>query len=279
MDSPTNSVQATILNENDPQKFAEDAKEMARNMIVPMRKFVRELERIVDDCDKILDWLASQPETIPEILQGQLGPDLYSQGYIESVQKRFDRAKTELFYIYWKYCECAYRHDVPNEIAGTADDPRAVFKVDVRISGQLLLVKLPLLWSRYSAILHTKKKCFAADNLSWMDWELRAALGKVRDKIPLYLCKNICYVHVVPEELRMFVDNDNYDTKHITDTIVASLLGSDNGLVCSFSCYGMSEGEISAGSYVVVSPDFNAPPSLESLLPVLKVSFSTNSQP
>lgn len=71
----------------------------------------------------------------------------------------------------------------------------------------------------------------------------------------------------------MFSGNDNYDTKHITDTIIDHLLGTDNGLVCSFSYCGMQEGELPVGSYVIVSPDLNAPPPPASLLPVLKNNF------
>lgn len=279
MDSQKNAAKPVVLDEADPQKFAEDAKEMAQNMIAPMKKFVRELEKAVDDCDKILGWLALQPETIPEILQGELGPDLYSQDYVKSIKMRFDKAKTALYYIYWKYCECAYRHDVPSEIAGTSNDPRAVFEVDVRIVEQLLLVKLPLLWSRYGAIMHTGKQCYKTDSLRWFEWELNAALERISDQVPLYMYKNIGYLHVIPKALRTFVDNDNYDTKYITDTITTYLLGTDNGLVCSFSFYGMEEGELPVGSYAIVSPNFNAPPSMDTILPILKDAFLQESRP
>lgn len=274
MNSQKDNMKPSVFDAPSTENFAMGAKEVVQKMLKPLTQTVTELRKISEDCNKILDWVSSQPEKISEVLAQNVGPDYYSQRYIESIKRRLGNAKTALFYAYWQFAECAYTQDPPDEIAFRSSDPRAVFDVKTAVVDQLLLVKLPLLWSRYAAFLHDGKRCFATDSLRWFEWELRSALDKIRDQIPLYLNKNICYVHVVPKNSRMFADNDNYDTKHITDTIANSLLGTDNGLVCSFSYYGMQEGELPAGSYVIISPDLNAPPPLASLLPVLRSCFS-----
>ena len=268
------SSELVPMDMNEQAEFAKDSKENAQKMLAPAMEHVAELKRIIKDCDEILDWIELQPKEIPRETAENLGPDLYSKHYVDSIKERFSRVKTSLYLMYYFYGKHFYDYASIHAQAGQSDDSWAVFEVKAKVKNQCLLVKLPLLWSRYVAFLHNKKGCHATDSLGWMRWELRAALDKISDQIPLYVCKNICYVHVVPKDSTAHADNDNYDTKQITDTIIEYILGTDNGLVCSFSFYGIEEGELPVGSYAIVSPDHNAPPSLASLLPLLKAAFS-----
>lgn len=262
---------------NNPKLMREvvvNAKEKAEKISKFERKFSTDLRKIIEECDKIIDWIPDPP---PEkTATGE--PDLVSFYLLESIQKRFKQLKTNLFYIYWNFARYDLADGMPDADAPTVsefwEEHCKVFDVKAAVNGQLLLVKLPLLWSRYTTILGNGKRAYATDSLKWMDWELRSALAKIREQIPLYLKKNICYIHVIPEGEFCPVDNDNYDTKHITDIITRDLIGTDNAMICSFSFYGMRAGELPEGTYVAVSPDLNRPPALDSLVPIFNGAFS-----
>ncbi len=180
--------------------------------------------------------------------------------------------------MYWNFVRYDLIDRMPDADAPTVsefwEEHCKVFDVKAAVKDRYLLVKLPPLWGRYTAILCNGKRVYATDSLKWMDWELRSALSKIREQIPLCLKKNICYIHVIPKGDPCPVDNDNYDTKHITDVITTYLIGTDSAMICSFSFYSMRAGELPEGTYAVASPDLNRPPALESLVPVLKEAFS-----
>lgn len=262
---------------NNPKLMREvvvNVKEKAEKISKFERKFSTDLRKIIEECDKIIDWIPDPP---PEkTATGE--PDLVSFYQLESIQKRFNQLKTNLFYMYWTLARYDLADGMPDADAPTVSEfwekHCKVFDVRVAVKGQLLLVKLPPLWGRYTAMLSNGGRAYPTDSLKWMDWELRSALAEIQEQIPLYLKKNICYIHVLPEGVSCFVDNDNYDTKHITDIITSYLLGTDNAMICSFSFYSMRAGELPESTYVVVSPDLNEPPALKALVPILNREFS-----
>ncbi len=148
----------------------------------------------------------------------------------------------------------------------------SVFKVKAVVFSGNLVVKTPLLWSRYSHKNSSGTGVRRSDYLRFFDRELRSELLKIESQIPQYETRHIAYLHVVPKAAARVADSDNYDTKHITDTISDFMIGGDGAFVCSFSNFSILEGELPPGSYAVVSDNFQNPRSLSELCGVLKNS-------
>ena len=70
------------------------------------------------------------------------------------------------------------------------------------------------------------------------------------------------YFHVIAPDKKTFPDNDNRDTKRMTDTVCDALCLSDNALFCSFSAFGSRTANLEEGTYLCVSGDYDTPPTL-----------------
>lgn len=143
---------------------------------------------------------------------------------------------------------------------------RSIFEVKVAVQGQWVIIKMPLLPSRYNP--HFKPTVTHETNKYWLwycnffDVELTAELLKKRDILPTYPRRNLAYLHIRNDTKTTLPDADNFDTKHITDTVSDLLLGTDNPNACSFSSWAEITDELPESSYLCVSPEYATPPSL-----------------
>lgn len=152
----------------------------------------------------------------------------------------------------------------------------SIFEVKVAVQNNWILTKLPLLFSRYSRANFFKNggknKPAFTDFGYWFDRELNAALYKKNSEIPHYIEKHFSYLHVVPGDTQFPTDADNYDEKHVTDIISNHMLCTDGADFTSFSSMSIRDEILETGTYVIVSPTFGNPPSLDTLVKQIQMA-------
>lgn len=123
-----------------------------------------------------------------------------------------------------------------------------------------LLVKLPLLWNKYEYTRWTNGHKWTYDYLAWFTRNLDSSLTLIDEKIPPLREKHLHYMFVISSRRAQASDSDNYDTKAITDAIVAHTFGGDGALACSFSYCSFADDDLPEGTYITISPGFGNVP-------------------
>ncbi len=146
------------------------------------------------------------------------------------------------------------------------------FEVKAAVRDNILLIKLPLLWSRYWYKRSGNSPVKSSDYLEWFDRELDSALYQIEEKLPLFLERNFTYLHVTPAG-KYATDSDNYDTKHVTDVIANHLVGTDHPSYNSFFYASMQEGLLSPGTYVAITQGVRIVPQMDKIISLIMSEF------
>lgn len=256
----------------------------------PSNREVQARKDLLDSMEKVERYasrMVRQSEAIREIAEPEeSSSELFSldserrTGRTEFVRAALRNIRSDLFHAYWaltgvNFIDAPYFAKGQVEAACNAENQESkVFdSVAVKVLKRCVFVKMPLLWSRYSYAKLGNKSLPSTDSLSWFDRELNAAFNAVADTLPVLQERHITYLHVVPLTERQPVDNDNYDTKHITDIIAGHLGSSDVCFSTSFSYMSIREGALPSGTYIVVTPEVGVPPPIASIVTQLKKAF------
>ena len=70
------------------------------------------------------------------------------------------------------------------------------------------------------------------------------------------------------------IDNDNHETKHVTDGISGFLPGGDSPLSCNFFMSAASSHEIPEGTYITVTPADNGAKRAVDIIDFWKSAFA-----
>lgn len=198
----------------------------------------------------------------------------------EKTSEQLKQSFTALFHLYWSLTNPKLLLNGRTEFDVLTSEAYtkyfSVFEVKIVVQDNWILIKLPVLFSRYSrANLFkngSKKKAAFTDFGYWFDRELNAELYKKSSEIPHYVEKHFSYLHVIPIDIPFPADADNYDSKHITDVVSNHMLCTDGADFTSFSSMSIREGILETGTYVIVSPTFGNPPSLDTLVEQIQMA-------
>lgn len=154
-----------------------------------------------------------------------------------------------------------------------------IFDVTVEVKNDWLLVKTPPLPSRYKRWAPFKSHN-AVDTFPLYARELDAALSRKfvelseeeAMKFYGYPRKNIAYIFAMPKDAAQIIDTNNRDTKKTTDIICDHMLTDDGAYCTSFESFSVSDKILPAGTYIVVSPNFENPPPLSALIEAIKAT-------
>lgn len=161
-----------------------------------------------------------------------------------------------------------YHGATPYIEALTSDEQkklRSVFDVKATVWDKWVLIKMPLLPTRYSS----KFKPYSTHetNQYWVwyftvfEIELAAELQKIASQIPTYSRRNLAYLHIKNHGKNGLPDADNFDTKHVTDIVVEAMGGNDGPGLCSFVSWAEVTPDLPEGTYLCVSSKYESPPS------------------
>lgn len=150
----------------------------------------------------------------------------------------------------------------------------AVFDLKLEMDEQKILLKLPLLWSKYGTHGGMPPQYIAKGYWMWFGNELEALFHKKEADIPVFHRSHFSYIHVLKPKGFGYPDNDNYDTKFITDKVISWLGGTDGPLQVSFSSMSFVSENLEEGTYLVVTPNYNSGPDLETIRQWLNAAFS-----
>lgn len=152
------------------------------------------------------------------------------------------------------------------------------FEVEVCTKADWLIVKTPPLPGRYKRYNHFSSRGCYTDYSPLYSRELNAALAKKfaqfsREELTRfwsYPKKNFAYIFAMSKGDSHIIDSDNRDTKTTTDTICDHLLTDDGAYCTSFESFSVSDEILPVGTYIIVSPNFQNPPSLPTLIETIK---------
>lgn len=147
------------------------------------------------------------------------------------------------------------------------------FHLDLKADNEKLIVKLPILWSRYGPKQGVPAYIIAKGYWCWFGSEIERLFLQHENEIPPFRRSHFSFVHVLDPNKSHYPDNDNYDTKFITDKIISCIGGTDGPLQVSFSSMSLPSTNLEEGTYVVVSHNYNQSPSLQTLKEWLKTAF------
>lgn len=142
----------------------------------------------------------------------------------------------------------------------------SVFEVKAELKDGLLLIKMPPLPSMFHSQFGNGNRYRSQPSARWFVHELEAALYQIPERPPFNFENHFSYLHVIKALTNTTPDSDNRDTKHITDTVCGYLGCSDSATATSFSSMAVQSEKLPEGSYLMVSPTFGKPPSLDFLV-------------
>lgn len=246
-----------------------------------LKKSLPYLERMILKMESCLQKLESLPPADWE----NFSPD--GLKFLEQEQAEIFKTMrgtfTNFALAYWAYTD---PHALASE-AGTSltetivsDEYKnnfCLFDVAVETKNDWLLVKTPPLPSRYKRWVPFKSHN-AVDNFPLYERELDAALSKKfaafseeeLRKFLGYTRKNIAYIFAMSKDDSHIIDADNRDTKTTTDIICNHMLTDDGAYCTSFESFSVSNEILPVGTYIIVSPNFENPPSLPVLIEAIK---------
>lgn len=197
--------------------------------------------------------------------------------YLGSLKDAFDKVRGAILMSYLSFTEPDILEGMLTTTEALCDKEQKemfhCFDVSLSVSDDVLMIKMPLLWGRYSKQDGVPKWALTKDNLPWLQWELERILQQNFDQIPTYTKRHFSYVHVLYPDQKQYTDNDNYDTKKVTDTVTSFMGGTDSALRTSFSFFSLRSGNLAPGTYLIVTNSFNDPPNLPNLEQVLMKNF------
>lgn len=239
--------------------------------IEQLQKCVIKEGNILELLDGIKVLLKAIPDGQEELFIAEL------QDAYDTIQNRMAQFKWEIFSTYWTFTEPDLMDNLLTEeealTSKTQDDLYSCFDVKIEVSGDILALKMPLLWSRYDNRNVGPKWGLTKENFAWFQRELEIEFSKKFDQIPTYIRRHISYLNVIPKGRKSYPDNDNYDTKKVTDIICLHMGGTDNAMTTSFSSYSWQTDEIDSGTYVIVTPNDEIAPSMGELKQTIKTMF------
>ena len=134
-------------------------------------------------------------------------------------------------------------------------------EVYIMITASELIVRIPNLVSKYSAFSRTH----AAEYSSVFAAEVREKMAAADVSID-FTEKHITILGVYRDDARKIPDADNLDTKAIVDAITRYLPGGDDWEHCTFSNANIKSDRLKSGTYFIVSPSYQEPPSMTLLI-------------
>lgn len=237
------------------------------------QNFAEALENL-ERLDRAEEFLKNLPAGQEELYGGDIA-ELCKEA--ESV---FDRVKRSLLSAYLSFVEPDDMGGYVTKLEALSDEGQekmfSCFDVKLAVFSDILLLKMPQLWSRYSTKMSGPTWGLPKDHLPWFSTELERVFQQHLDEIPSYLNRHFSYVHVLGMDQKQFPDNDNYDTKKVTDIVSEYMGGTDNALRTSFSFFSTRESILNQGSYLVVTNTFNNPPALSYLQQLLEQIFGSS---
>lgn len=251
---------------------------MAKNL----KKSLPYLKRMISKMELCLEEIESPlPQNWEDLSPSELKiPEQEQAEIFKTMRETF----TNFALAYWAYTD---PHALASE-AGTSltetimsDEYKnnfCIFDVSVETKNDWLLVKTPPLPSRYKRWTPLKSHN-AVDTFPLYKRELDAALSKKfvelseEESMKFYGCprKNIAYIFALPKDASHIIDADNRDTKATTDIICDHLLTDDGAYCTSFESFSVSDEILPVGTYIIVSPNFENPPSLSELIEAIKM--------
>lgn len=245
------------MNKKRPDLFIKDA--------------ARRAEKLIENCEKITaacNRICRKSESIKQQCSEDIPYDL------SVISDHAQMVQNDLITINW-FANLLYKTITePNTYDGSLPydaalltkeqgNFREIFDVRVVVKCDALLVKLPLLPSRYNQKKGGLGKLYFGQ---WATRELEAKLLQIEQELPTFPTRNIAYLHVISTpNPHTTADADNRDTKSITDT-VSRFVGDDGPLECSFSSCSIRAEKLDEGTYLAVTPTFGCPPSLGELV-------------
>jgi len=216
-------------------------------------------------------------KTIPPGAEEMFGGEIAS--YCESAKEILGNVRGALVMAYLAFAEPdildGYLTTTEALCDKTQEEFYTCFEVKLTVVPDVLIIKMPQLWSRYSRQYGVPKWLIPRDNLPWFQWELERVLQNNLEKIPSYPQRHFSYIHVLSPSQNQYPDNDNYDTKKVTDIVTSYMGGTDSALRTSFSSFSMRSEKLDPGTYLLVSNSFNTPPALPLLQQILEQIFLT----
>ena len=123
-------------------------------------------------------------------------------------------------------------------------------KVVAKIYDGMLFLKMPLLLIR-SRIY---KSGYGRTECRYYNTDIKMALHEIKNDFKMSSEYAYQYIHVTDTSgAKQMADNDNYDTKYITDTVAHTLRTGDDCETVSFYFDTRFSDEIEEGTYLIVS--------------------------
>ena len=144
---------------------------------------------------------------------------------------------------------------------------------------QCVFIKMPILWKRVPRTVTVTSVSYAhscvIDSSPFYTNEIKQALYPFKNLLFCYRETTIMYNFVHPKEQVFAMDNDNYDTKSITDAITSYFLDGDSPRSCRFVYQSFFTDELEPGTYIALIPSFDKVATKPFLLHTFDTLFST----
>lgn len=134
---------------------------------------------------------------------------------------------------------------------------------------RFLLVRVPVLWSRFGAA-RSKKRYDQHYQYYWVE-DVREHIMMLNADLRFLGTKCVSIISCYPTSTKHIPDADNLDSKAITDAIVQRL-GGDSWDRCTIYRAIIVRDDIRDGSYFIVTPGFDPPP-LSNSIDIIKNHF------
>lgn len=155
-------------------------------------------------------------------------------------------------------------------------------RVMAALEDDAIYVRTPMLWSR------NNRKVRGANNRTIGPERCVIYRDSVEEAIRLcpnfstydfakFDMKLVHYLFIyrdLPTNKQFVIDNDNHETKHVTDGISGFLPGGDSPLSCNFFMSAASSHEIPEGTYITVTPADNGAKRAADIIDFWKSAFA-----
>ena len=214
----------------------------------------RNMDRLSDRLAQEHDFLNSAPEV-----------EYISDGLREMTDEVYSRIRYAANYLYRIACETPDNGSYFESVASDkCQHNRTVIEDQVQafLEPDAIYVRTPMLWSVQNKVVRSGAfQKIGPERCTMYQDSVRHAImlasnyheydfARYRDKMIYYLFAYNGNVH----DGRRYIDNDNHETKHVTDGIVSFLPGGDAPLCCRFFYDAILENRIPEGSYITVLP-------------------------
>lgn len=221
--------------------------------------------RIASELQRNMDRLSDRLAQEHDFLNSASPVEYISDESREMTDEVYSRIRCAAYYLYKIACEMPDNGSVFGSVASDeCQHSRAVVEDQVQayLEPDAIYVRTPMLWSRQNKVVRSGAfQKIGPERCTMYQDSVRHAIMLAPNfgeyDFTRYREKMLHYLFVFNGSLRdgrRFIDNDNHETKHVTDGIVSFLPGGDAPLCCRFFYDAILENRIPEGSYITVLP-------------------------